>query len=267
MLELTPEASTPLALVWGEPLATLPNDLYIPPDALAVVLEAFEGPLDLLLYLIRRQNLAISDIPIAAITEQYMAYVEVMKVFNLDLAAEYLVMAALLAEIKSRALLPIEATATTEEHDPRMELIKRLKEYERFKKAAQALDDLPRLEREHFTAHAEVERAKQAVLLPEVELRELLLSCQAVMKRAEVSAHHSIRREPLSIRDRMSKVLSALQLNTAVAFEQLFTLDEGRRGVVVTFMAILELLKAHLIEVLPQSTPYAPLMITTVETA
>ncbi|MBK8455127.1 MAG: segregation/condensation protein A [Thiofilum sp.] len=265
MRELNDEASIPLALVYGEPLTTLPNDLYIPPDALAVVLEAFEGPLDLLLYLIRRQNLAISDIPIAAITEQYMAYVELMKEFNLDLAAEYLVMAALLAEIKSRALLPIEPTALDDEYDPRMELIKRLKEYERFKKAAHALEELPRLERDHFEAHTWVEKTAQVLPLPDIELRELVLACQAVMKRADIAAHHSIRREPLSIRERMTRVLSALQANPSVPFAELFTLEEGRRGVVVTLMAVLELLKAHLIEVLPQPTPYAPVMITAVE--
>ena len=266
MRELTGDASIPLALVRGEPFVTLPEDLYIPPDALAVVLEAFEGPLDLLLYLIRRHNLEISDIPIAAITEQYMAYVEVMKTFNLDLAAEYLVMAALLAEIKSRALLPMEPTTVEEDYDPRAELINRLKEYERFKKAALALDELPRCERDHWEAHTFVEKAAQVIPLPEVELRELLLACQALMKRAEVLSHHSIRREPLSIRERMSQVLGALQHNTSVPFEQLFTPAEGRRGVVVTFMAILELLKAHLIEVLPQNTPYAPLLITSAET-
>lgn len=264
MRDLITEASTPLALVRGEPIATLPDDLYIPPDALAVVLEAFEGPLDLLLYLIRRQNLDISDIPIAAITEQYMAYVELMKEFNLDLAAEYLVMAALLAEIKSRALLPIETSLLDDEYDPRQELINRLKEYERFKKAALALDELPRFERDVFEAHTYVEKIMQPVPLPDVELRELLLACQEVLKRAEVLSHHRIRREPLSIRDRMTKVLGALQLNSTVPFQALFTPEEGRRGVVVTLMAVLELLKAHLIEVLPQTNPYEPLMITPV---
>ncbi len=258
------EASTPLVWVRGEPFATLPDDLYIPPDALAVVLEAFEGPLDLLLYLIRRQNLEISEIPIAQITQQYMSYVELMKEFNLDLAAEYLVMAALLAEIKSRALLPIDPSGTDEDCDPRVELIKRLKEYERFKKASLALDQLPRWGRDVFAAHTAAEKVAQAIPLPDVELRELLMACQAVLKRAEVLSHHSIRREPLSIRDRMAKVLSTLQHSTSVPFQQLFTVEEGRRGVVVTLMAVLELLKAHLIEVLPQSTPYESLLITKV---
>lgn len=237
-----------------------PDDLYIPPDALEIILDAFEGPLDLLLYLIKRQNLDIRDIPIAEITRQYMDYVELMQEFRLDLAAEYLVMAALLAEIKSRLLLP-RLSQKQEEDDPRAELVKRLQEYEQCKQAAEALDQLPRLEREHWQVQTAVELATQDKPLPEVELKELLLAFQTVLKRAAQFKSHQVQREPLSIRERMTKVLLALQAKPIVALSELFTLEEGRRGVVVSLMAILELLKAHLIEVNQANEAYAPVWI------
>lgn len=250
----------PLALVRGEPVHHFPDDLYIPPDALEVILDAFEGPLDLLLYLIKRQNLDIRDIPVAEITRQYMDYVELMKEFRLDLAAEYLVMAALLAEIKSRLLLPRFAS-TQDEDDPRAELVKRLQEYEQCKQAAEALDDLPRLEREHWLVQTVVDLPKPEKTLPEVDLKELFLAFQAVLKRAEQFKSHQVKREPLSIRERMTRVLIALQARPLVAFSELFSLEEGRRGVVVSLMAILELLKAQVIEVSQAEAAYAPLYI------
>ncbi|MFW5453704.1 segregation and condensation protein A [Thioalkalivibrio sulfidiphilus] len=247
----------PFAIVRGEPLSTPPKDLYIPPDALEVFLEAFEGPLDLLLYLIKRQNLDILDIPIAEITRQYMSYIELMKDLRLELAAEYLVMAAMLAEIKSRMLLPRPGVAEDEE-DPRAELIRRLQEYERFKKAAEDIDALPRVEREIFPVSAEPPPMERAPRLPDVELKELLLAFREVLSRADMFTHHHIQREPLSVRERMSRVLEALSAAPFVEFHKLFTVEEGRRGVVVTFLAILEMLKGHLID-LVQREPYAPI--------
>lgn len=243
----------------------LPDDLYIPPDALEVILEAFEGPLDLLLYLIRRQNLDIRDIPIAEITRQYMDYVELMQAFRLDLAAEYLVMAALLAEIKSRLLLP-RVTPINEEEDSRAELVRRLQDYEQCKQAAEALDELPRLEREHWLVHTAVEWPMRAKPLPEVQLKELLLAFQTVLKRAEQFKHHQVKREPLSIRERMTQVLIALQSQPSLAFSELFSINEGRRGVVLALMAILELLKAQLIEISQAEELGAPLYLRLVVT-
>lgn len=250
----------PLALVRGEPVHHFPDDLYIPPDALEVILDAFEGPLDLLLYLIKRQNLDIRDIPIAEITRQYMDYVELMKEFRLDLAAEYLVMAALLAEIKSRLLLP-RLSQKQEEDDPRAELVRRLQEYEQCKQASESLDELPRLEREHWLVQTVMELPKQDKPLPDVDLKELLLAFQTVLKRAAQFKSHQVQREPLSIRERMTKVLLALQAKPRVVFSELFTLEEGRRGVVVSLMAILELLKAQVIEITQGDEAYAPLSI------
>ena len=250
----------PLALVRGEPVHQLPEDLYIPPDALEVILDAFEGPLDLLLYLIRRQNLDIRDIPIAEITRQYMDYVELMKEFRLDLAAEYLLMAALLAEIKSRLLLP-RPTMAAEEDDPRAELIRRLQEYEQCKQAAEALDQLPRLERDHYSVQTAYDLVQRPKVLPELDLKDLLFAFQAVLTRASQLSSHQVRREPLSIRERMTHVLSALQTQARLPFHTLFTVEEGRRGVVVSLMAILELLKAQLIEVVQADDAYAPLLI------
>lgn len=239
----------PLAVVRGEQLLTMPEDLYIPPEALEVFLEAFEGPLDLLLYLIRRQNFDICDIPIAHITEQYMAYVELMTEFKLDLAAEYLLMAAMLTEMKSRLLLPRSPEANAEEDDPRAQLMRQLQEYEQCKQAAAELEQLPRLEREHYLVQTAADFPQPVRPPPQVALKELLLAFQAVLKRADTLSHHHIQREHLSIRERMTLVLTALQNQPLVAFVDLLRVEEGRRGVVVTLMAILELLKAHLIDV------------------
>ncbi len=255
------QAELPLAVVQGEPLTELPQDLYIPPDALEVFLEAFEGPLDLLLYLIRRQNLDILDIPIAEITRQYMEYIELMKELRLELAAEYLVMAAMLAEIKSRMLLPRPAASEEgEEEDPRAELVRRLQEYERFKKAAEDLDALPRMERDTFPVRAEVPDRRVVKLVPEVTLKELLLAFQEVMRRAELFSHHHVQREPLSVRERMTQVLESLQGGGHVEFTALFRPEEGRTGVVVTFLAVLELVKEQLVR-LSQNEPFAPIYV------
>ncbi|MFZ5756695.1 MAG: segregation and condensation protein A [Pseudomonadota bacterium] len=240
----------PFALVQGQVITKLPDDLYIPPDALEVFLEAFEGPLDLLLYLIRKQNLDILDIPVAEITRQYMEYVELMKAVRFELAAEYLVMAAMLGEIKSRLLLPRPKTEEGEEVDPRAELVRRLQEYERFKKAAEDIDALPRLERDIFTARAYRPDYVRERPLPEVDLREMLLSLKDVFQRAEMFEHHHISREKLSTRERMAMVLESLQNREFVPFVSLFNAEEGRLGVVVTFIAILELVKNQLIELL-----------------
>ncbi|SEI68167.1 condensin subunit ScpA [Azotobacter beijerinckii] len=249
---------SPFALVYGQALTELPQDLYIPPDALEVFLEAFEGPLDLLLYLIRRQNIDILDIPVAEITRQYMGYVELMKVARLELAAEYLVMAAMLAEIKSRMLLPRSAEAEAEEEDPRAELIRRLQEYERFRSAAEELDDLPRVGRELYPAQLEAPQARVRRLLPTVDLDELLLAMAEVLRRADLFESHQITREALSTRERMSEVLERLRDGGFVPFVQLFRGEEGRLGVVVTFMAVLELIKESLVE-LVQTEPFAPI--------
>lgn len=247
-----------LALVYGEAFTELPQDLYIPPDALEVFLEAFEGPLDLLLYLIRKQNIDILDIPVAEITRQYMSYVELMKAVQLELAAEYLLMAAMLAEIKSRMLLPRAEGLEAEEEDPRAELIRRLQEYERFKKAAEDLDELPREGRDFVVPTLPAPEARARKLLPEVELGELLLAMGEVLRRADLFESHQVTREILSTRERMSQVLERLKDGAFVPFVALFTQEEGRLGVVVTFMAILELVKESLVE-LVQNEPFSPI--------
>ncbi|MCI1012103.1 segregation/condensation protein A [Pseudomonas oryzihabitans] len=223
-----------------------------------VFLEAFEGPLDLLLYLIRKQNIDILDIPVAEITRQYMSYVELMKAVQLELAAEYLLMAAMLAEIKSRMLLPRAEGLEAEEEDPRAELIRRLQEYERFKKAAEDLDDLPREGRNFVVPSLPAPEARARKLLPDVELGELLLAMGEVLRRADLFESHQVTREVLSTRERMSQVLERLKDGAFVPFVALFTLDEGRLGVVVTFMAILELVKESLVE-LVQNEPFSPI--------
>jgi len=253
------QAELPFALIQGEPLTILPDDLYIPPDALEVFLEAFEGPLDLLLYLIKRQNLDVLDIPIAHITEQYMQYIAMMEEMRFELAAEYLLMAAMLAEIKSRMLLP-RPESEHEEDDPRAELIRRLQEYERFKQAAENLDELPRIGRDTYVSHAEPPELEKIKPLPDVDLRELLLAFKDVLSRADMYTHHQIQREPLSVRERMSNVLATLNAESFTEFTSLFKIEEGRRGVVVTFMAVLELLKETLID-LVQSEPFAPIYV------
>ena len=255
METMTPSAEQqemPFAIVQGAPVLKLPDDLYIPPDALEVFLEAFEGPLDLLLYLIRRQNLDILDIPIAEITRQYTGYIEMMAGLRLELAAEYLVMAAILAEIKSRMLLPRPQPDEEDEGDPRAELIRRLQEYERFKQAAEDLDELPRLERDLAVASAAAEPPGEVRVPPEVDLRELLLALRDVMARAEMLAHHQVQSEPLSVRERMSRIVGLVSTGQFVEFTQCFDLDEGRMGAVVTFLALLELLREHLIDLVQQ---------------
>ena len=253
------QAEMPFAVVEGEPVTQMPRDLYIPPDALQVFLEAFEGPLDLLLYLIRRQNLDIVDIPIAEITRQYLQYIDVMRELQLELAGEYLLMAATLAEIKSRMLLPRpQGEGGTEEEDPRAELVRRLQEYERFKQAALDIETLPRVDRDTFPASAELAERRVVRLLPDVTLQEMLVALRDVMQRADMFAHHHISRERLSVRQRMSDVLGALASQAFVEFTQLFRPQEGRMGVTVTFSAILELLREGLIEIV-QSEPFAPI--------
>ncbi|MCF7978758.1 MAG: segregation/condensation protein A [Chromatiaceae bacterium] len=246
------------ALVRGEPLLKLPEDLYIPPDALEVFLDTFEGPLDLLLYLIRRQNLDILDIPIIDITNQYMEYVELMKEVRLELAAEYLVMAAMLCEIKSRMLLPRADEDAEDDEDPRAELVRRLAEYEQFKRAAQDLDALPRLERDCFLVQARVPPGHVRRTPPTVELDELLAALQAVLARADLFTSHQIERESLSLRERMSAVLERISGAELVPFTDLFDVTEGRAGVVVSFLAVLELLKAATLELI-QVEPFAPI--------
>lgn len=260
------QAEMPFALVAGEPVTELPQDLYIPPYALEVFLEAFEGPLDLLLYLIRRQNLDILDIPIAEVTRQYVQYIEVMKELQLELAGEYLVMAAMLAEIKSRMLLPRAADEEEEEADPRAELVRRLQEYERYKQAAERIDDLPQLERDHYLLSADLGERPVVTRLPDMTLRELLLAFKDVLNRAEMLAHLQVRREPLSVRQRMSDLLARLQAGGFQQFQDLFDVSEGRMGVTVTFLAVLELLKESLIE-LVQTAPFAPIYVRAPNTA
>ncbi len=253
------QGEMPFAVVEGQPITEMPRDLYIPPQALEVFLEAFEGPLDMLLYLIRRQNLDILDIPIAEITRQYMRYIDLMQVLQLELAGEYLLMAATLAEVKSRMLLPrVGADVSAEESDPRAELVRRLQEYERFKRAAEGIDRMPRLERDTWVASADLVDRKVVRIPPQVSLQEMLLAFQDVLSRSDMFAHHHVQREPLSVRQRMTDVLSSLTASTFVDFVRLFRADEGRRGVTVTFVAILELLREGLIEIV-QSEAYGPL--------
>ena len=251
------QGELPFAIVEGKPLSTPPEDLYIPPQALEVFLDTFEGPLDLLLYLIKRQNLEILEIPIAEITKQYMEYVELMRSIKLDLAAEYLVMAAMLAEIKSRMLLP-RHEEFEDEDDPRAELVRRLQEYERFKQAAENINELPRDKRDHWVSQVEPVREQKKIPLPEVELHEILLAFKDILKRADMSISHEIQRESLSVRERMTHILSVLKADSFIEFHSLFTLEEGRMGVVVTMVAILELLKEKLADIV-QSESYAPI--------
>jgi len=282
----------PLAMVAGEPVMQIPQDLYIPPDALEVFLDAFEGPLDLLLYLIKRQNLDILNIPLAEITRQYMDYIGLMEeirpeqregdmtarnkslinpqgfkeVLNdaarisvrLELAAEYLVMAAMLAEIKSRLLLP-RPIEIDDEDDPRAELVRRLQEYERFKDAAQKIDEIPRMGRDVYDVAARPPAIAEK-LLPKITLQDLVHAANDVMKRAEQYAHHHITTEPLSVRERMTLILSSVKAQSFIEFIDLFTVAEGRQGVIVSFLAILELLKGGLIDIV-QTEPYAPIHI------
>jgi segregation and condensation protein A len=255
------QGEMPFAVVQGEPLTVVPQDLYIPPDALEVILEAFEGPLDLLLYLIKRQNIDILDIPLEETTRQYMQYIDLMQNLKIELASEYLLMAAMLAEIKSRMLLPRPAESEDED-DPRAELIRRLQEYERFKTAAQDLDEIPRADRDFYLTDVELPEIHQDRPLPQVDLRDILFAFKDAMARADMYSHHHIQREALSVRERMSNVLSALKADGFIDYTSLFTIEEGRRGVVVTLLAILELVKEQLID-LVQSEAFAPIHLRT----
>ncbi len=248
------------AMVNGTPFNQLPDDLYIPPDALEVFLDLFEGPLDLLLYLIRRQNLDIVNIPIAQITQQYIAYIQLMGALNLELAAEYLVMAALLAEIKSRMLLPRQSVQEDEEEDPRATLIRRLQEYEAIKIAAEELDLLPRVERDIFEIEVDISPLSVEQQLPDIRLKDMLLAFQDVLKRVDQLSHHQITKEALSVRERMATILANLKGENSLFFSQLFIRKEGRQGVVVSFLAILELGKEGLIEII-QSEPFAEIRV------
>lgn len=254
------QGEMPFAVVQGERITQMPQDLYIPPDALEVFLDAFEGPLDLLLYLIRRQNLDVLEVPIAEITHQYMEYVELMKEMHLELAGEYLVMAAMLAEIKSRMLLPRREDDEGEEEDPRAELVRRLQEYERYKQAAENINEMPRMNREIYTIEIPTPEVSPTKAPPDVDLKDVLFAFQEVLKRADMYSHHHIQMEPLSVRERMSNVLSGIKTDKFTPFGELFTPEEGRSGVVVTLLAILELLKEHLLEMV-QNEPFGPIYV------
>lgn len=247
-----------IARVGEEPIRELPQDLYIPPDALEVFLTTFEGPLDLLLYLIRKQNMDILAVDVSAVTEQYMEYIRVMEAMRFELAAEYLVMAATLAEIKSRFLLPRRQEAEEEEDDPRAELLRRLLEYERYKQAAEDLDALPRLERDVFAAQVARPKVKREAPRPQVSLGELLDAMRDVLRRASLRGHHHVEREKLSTRERMSQILERLNHEQFVPFVALFRPEEGRLGVVVTFLALLELVKESVVELI-QNEPFSPI--------
>lgn len=252
------QSELPFAVVQGRAVTELPQDLYIPPDALEVFLEAFEGPLDLLLYLIKRQNIDILEINVANITQQYMKYVTMMDAMHFELAAEYLLMAAMLAEIKSRMLLPRSSEAEDDEEDPRAQLIRRLQEYERFKTAAEDIEEMPRMERDHFQASAEPPDVKKTRPEPVVEMKEILTALSEVLRRADMFESHQIQREKLSTRQRMTEVLSGLSTDSFTPFVSLFTVEEGRLGVVVTFLAIMELIKESLVEIV-QTESFGPI--------
>jgi len=248
-----------MAKLYGEPVIELPHDLYIPPDALEVILEAFEGPLDLLLYLIRKENLDILDIPMAPLTRQYLEYVEIMRSKNLELAAEYLVMAAMLMEIKSRLLLPRPPAVEAAEEDPRAELVRRLLEYERIKKAAQALDELPQAGRDVVAIAVWIEKTV-AERLPDVSAQDLAEAWRSLLHRARMSKHHRISREELSVREHMSTILRSLQASRVLEFSELFEPQRGVPVLVVTFLALLELARELLIEI-TQSECFAPIYV------
>ncbi|MEO8806283.1 MAG: ScpA family protein [Burkholderiaceae bacterium] len=249
-----------VARLYGEPLFAMPTDLYIPPDALEVFLEAFEGPLDLLLYLIRRQNFNILDIPMASVTRQYLAYVEQIRKTNLELASDYLLMAAMLIEIKSRMLLPPKKSADGQEaEDPRAELVRRLIEYEQMKLAAAQLDALPVIGRDFLRAQVVIEQSL-APRFPDVDADELRAAWADILKRAKLTQHHTITREQLSVREHMSIVLRALQGRRFAMFEELFDVSRGPQVLVVTFIALLELAREHLLEV-TQAEAFAPIYV------
>ena len=248
----------PFAIVEGAAITELPRDLYIPPQALEVFLEAFEGPLDLLLYLIKKQNLDILNIPIAEVTRQYMVYVDLMKDLRLELAAEYLVMAAMLAEIKSRMLLPRPPSEDGEERDPRADLVRRLQEYERYKQAAQSIDEIPQLGRHVFEVIAPAPFVEIRRLSPTVSMDDLMHALKDVFARASLFAHHHVMKEPLSVRERMADIVARVKADAFTDFTELFTAQEGRRGAVVTLLALLELVKESLVE-LVQAREFGPI--------
>ncbi len=254
------QGEMPFAMIEGKPMTQLPLDLYIPPDALEVILEAFEGPLDLLLYLIRRQNLDILEIKVAEITRQYMEYIDLMTEMQFELAAEYLVMAAVLAEIKSRMLLPRQNEDEVPEDDPRAELIRRLQEYERFKTAAIDVDELPRMNRDYWVAAADAPVMDKVKPLPEVQLQEMLVVLSSVLRRSENYTSHHVALELLSTRERMSQILDRVSRagDQFVSFVSLFDAEEGRTGLIVTFIAMMELIKESLVEIV-QTEPFAPI--------
>ncbi|MES2604658.1 MAG: ScpA family protein [Pseudomonadota bacterium] len=254
------QGELPFAFVAGKAVTDLPKDLYIPPDALEVFLEAFEGPLDLLLYLIKRQNVDILEINVAEITEQYISYVELMEASQFELAAEYLVMAAMLAEIKSRMLLPRSQEEEEDEEDPRAQLIRRLQEYERYREVAERVDALPRLYRDLYQAHAQTPELERTMPKPEVDLQEILLAFAEVLRRADLNESHHIQRQSLSTRERMSQILLRVSAEHFTPMLSLLMKDEGRLGVVVTFLAIMELIKESLVE-LVQNEPFGPIHI------
>lgn len=244
------QAEMPFAMVEGQPYTQIPQDLYIPPDALEVFLEAFEGPLDLLLYLIKRQNLDVLNINVSQITQQYMEYIGLMKTLQWELAAEYLVMAAMLAEIKSRSLLPRHHDDELEEGDPRTELIRRLQEYERYKQAAEHIDELPRLNRDLYIASAEPPDFEYSKPLADISLRDMLVALSEVLARADMFQQHEVEREKLSTREKMAYILNRLQgCQQFVPFISLFEPEEGRQGVIVTFLAMMELIKESLVDI------------------
>jgi len=260
------QAEMPFAIVQGQPYTEVPKDLYIPPEALEVFLEAFEGPLDLLLYLIRRQNLDILDIPIADITEQYMGYIAMLEDMQFELAAEYLVMAAILAEIKSRMLLPRPVGDDEDEDDPRAELVRRLQEYERFKQAAENLDDLPREGRDFVVAEAFITDRHIVQVPPEVELADMLDALRDVLSRAELFGSHHVQMEPLSVRERMTSIIDLLRKNPYVEFQFFFTPEEGRMGVVVTFLALMELTRERVVDII-QNEPMGQIYVKSPESS
>ena len=257
-IAVAPESVDFWARIGDETVTELPQDLYIPPEALRVFLEAFEGPLDLLLYLIRRQNLDILSVNVAEITRQYMDYVDLMRELEIELAGEYLVMAALLAEIKSRSLLPRQHLQTDEDDDPKATLLRRLLEYEQLKDASEKLDALPRLERDIIPVQLAPPEYEVYRTPPEIDLQEVLVAMAQIVQRSDLQSHHHIELEPLSTRERMSQILDILREDRFYPFESLFSVEEGRMGVVVTFLAVMELIKAHSIE-LVQNEPFSPI--------
>lgn len=246
------------AIVDGKEFTEVPDDLFIPPDALEVLLDSFSGPLDLLLYLIRKQNIDILNIPIVSITRQYLHYIQLMEYRRLELAADYLLMAAMLAEIKSRLLLPIAPDAAEEEEDPRMALVRKLQAYEQIKQAAELLDALPRQERDHFSVQVVGTEFETIKRHPDVALTDLLEAMKSLLQREVHLAHHEIAKEVMSVRERMSLVLLQLQEHSSMEFSQLFTLEEGRMGLVVTLLAILELARQSLLKI-TQTQAFAPI--------